>query len=135
MIADLQAIQHKIPQELASNNIKTPAVANVTVGNIKLMLSTWEVAAFLKGGDETSETLQRSVAARAFLAAQMELRKHGGSATDLRSAIHVAKYESAKIQARVSVAKQNNDIDSTVNLAATSKRLLMIIEEAEKLAK
>jgi len=135
VIADLQAIQHKIPQELASNNIKTPAVANVTVGNIKLMLSTWEVAAFLKGGDETSETLQRSVAARAFLAAQMELRKHGGSATDLRSAIHVAKYESAKIQARVSVAKQNNDIDSTVNLAATSKRLLMIIEEAEKLAK
>ncbi|HTD21768.1 MAG TPA: hypothetical protein VK738_03890 [Terriglobales bacterium] len=135
VIADLQAIQHKIPQELASNNIKTPAVASVTVGNIKLMLSTWEVAAFLKGGDETSETLQRSVAARAFLAAQMELRKHGGSATDLRSAIHVAKYESAKIQARVSVAKQNNDIDSTVNLAATSKRLLMIIEEAEKLAK
>src|SRR5260370_3516 len=74
VIADLQAIQHKIPQELASNNIKTPAVANVTVGNIKLMLSTSEVAAFLKGGDETSETLQRSVAARAFLAAQMELR-------------------------------------------------------------
>ncbi len=65
----------------------------------------------------------------------MEVRKHGGSSTDLRSAMHVAKYESAKIQARVSVAKQNNDIDNAVNLAATSKRLLMIIEEADKLAK
>lgn len=133
--ADLQAIQQKIPEELANNNVKTPTVVSVTVGNIKLMLSTWEVAAFLKGGDETSETLQRSVAARAFLTGQMEARKHGGSATDLRSAIHVAKYESAKIQARVSVAKQANDIDTTVNLAATSKRLLMVIEEAEKLTK
>lgn len=134
-IADLQAIQHQIPVELANNNVKAPAVSSVTLGNLKIMLSTWEVAAYLKGGDETSETLQRSVAARAFLGAQMEVRKRGGSGTDLRSAIHVAKYESAKIQARVSVAKQNNDIDNTVNLSATSKRLLMVIEEAEKLAK
>ena len=134
-IADLQAIQQQIPVELANSNVKTPAVAGVTIGNLKLMLSSWEVAAYLKGGDENSETLQRSVAARAFLGAQMEVRKHGGSSTDLRSAIHVAKYESAKIQARVSVAKQNHDIDNAVNLAATSKRLLMVIEEADKLAK
>jgi hypothetical protein len=120
---------------LANSGVKAGSVAAITVGNLKLALSTWEVSAFLKGGDETSETLQRSVSARGFLAAQMELRKRGGSSTDLRSAIHVAKYESAKIQARVSVAKQANDIDNTVNLAATSKRLLMIIEEAEKLAK
>jgi len=134
-IADLQAIQQQIPVELANNGIKSPAVTSVTIGNLKLMLSSWEVAAYLKGGDENSETLQRSVAARAFLGAQMEVRKHGGSSTDLRSAIHVAKYESAKIQARVSVAKQNNDLDNAVNLAATSKRLLMVIEEADKLAK
>src|SRR5260370_21713734 len=53
VIADLQAIQHKIPQELASNNIKTPAAANVTVGKIKLMLSTWDVSTFLQSVDET----------------------------------------------------------------------------------
>jgi hypothetical protein len=134
-VADLQAIQQQIPKELASNNVKTPAVTSVTIGNLKIVLASWEVAAYLKGGDETSETLQRSVAARAFLGAQMEVRKRGGSGTDLRSAIHVAKYESAKIQARVSVAKQNYDFDNTVNLAATSKRLLVVIEEAEKLAK
>ncbi|HZS29606.1 MAG TPA: hypothetical protein VFB76_20440 [Candidatus Angelobacter sp.] len=134
-IADLQAIQQQIPKELADGNVKPGTVANVTVGNMKIMLSSWEVTAYLKGGDETSETLQRSVAARVFLGAQIEVRKRGGSGTDLRSAIHVAKYESAKIQARVSVAKQNNDIDNAVNLAATSKRLLMIIEEAEKHAK
>jgi hypothetical protein len=134
-VADLQAIQQRVPVELANNNIKTPAVASVTIENLKIVLASWEVAAYLKGGDETSETLQRSVAARAFLGAQMELRKRGGSGTDLRSAIHVAKYESAKIQARVSVAKQNGDLDNTVNLAATSKRLLMVIEEAEKLTK
>jgi hypothetical protein len=134
-VADLQAIQQQIPKELAGNNVKTPAVTSVTIGNLKIVLASWEVAAYLKGGDETSETLQRSVAARAFLGAQMEVRKRGGSGTDLRSAIHVAKYESAKIQARVSVAKQNYDFDNTVNLAATSKRLLVVIEEAEKLAK
>jgi len=134
-VADLQAIQQRIPAELANNNVKTPAVSSVTIGNLKIVLATWEVAAYLKGGDETSETLQRSVAARAFLGAQMDVRKRGGSGTDLRSAIHVAKYESAKIQARVSVVTLNIDNDNTENLAATSKRLLVVIEEAEKLAK
>lgn len=134
-IADLQAIQQKVPQELASSGTKGGSAATVTLGNLKLALSTWEVNAFLKRGDETSETLQRSVSARGFLASQIDLRKRGGPVSDLRSALHVAKYESAKIQARLSVAKQANDIDNSVNLAATSKRLLMLIEEADKLAK
>lgn len=134
-IADLQAIQQKIPQELAGNGIKAGSMASITLGNLKLALSTWEVNAFLKGGDETSETLQRSVSARGFLASQIDLRKRGGPMNDLRSAVHVAKYESAKIQARLSVAKQANDIDNAVNLAATSKRLQVLIEEADKLAK
>lgn len=134
-IADLQAIQRKIPQELAGNGIKAGSATSITLGNLKLALSTWEVNAFLKGGDETSETLQRSVSARGFLASQIDLRKRGGPVNDLRSALHVGKYESARIQARLSVAKQANDIDNVVNLAATSKRLQVLIEEADKLAK
>jgi len=47
----------------------------------------------------------------------------------------MAQLESAKIQARIAVAKQAKDIDAAVNLAATSKRLLSVLDEAEKPAK
>jgi hypothetical protein len=41
--------------------------------------------------------------------------------------------EAEKIQARVAVAKDAKDIDAACNLAATSKRLMALVDEAEKL--
>jgi len=62
-------------------------------------------------------------------------RRKKGEGIDMRTAVRMAQLESAKIQARIAVAKQAKDIDAAVNLAATSKRLLSVLDEAEKPAK
>ena len=132
--ADLQGTLEHIAEELRKLNIKEAAVANVVLGGVKLMLSTWEVGAFVKGGDETADALQQAVAARAILAAQLDLRKKG-QPVDMSDVIKTAELESRKIQARIAVAKQAKDIDAAVNLAATSKRLSGLLDEAIKPAK
>jgi hypothetical protein len=132
--ADLQNTLEHIAEELRKLNIKEAAVANVVLGGVKLMLSTWEVGAFVKGGDETADTLQQAVAARAMLAAQLDLRKKG-QPVDMSAVIKTAEAESKKIQAQIAVAKQAKDIDAAVNLAATSKRLSGLLDEAAKPAK
>jgi hypothetical protein len=75
------------------------------------------------------------VAARALLLSQVERRKHGEAGLDLRGAVKTAQLEAAKIQARIAIAKESKDIDSAVNLAATSKRLMTLLEEADKISK
>ena len=37
------------------------------------------------------------------------------------------------MEARIAAAKEDNNIDAAVNLAATTKRLLALIDEAAKL--
>jgi hypothetical protein len=131
---DLQSTLEHIAEELRKLNIKDAAVANVVLGGVKLMLSTWEVGAYVKGGDDTADTLQQAVAARAMLAAQLDLRKKG-QPVDMSAVIKTAELESKKIQAQIAVAKQAKDIDAAVNLAATSKRLSGLLDEAAKPAK
>ena len=134
VLSELQSSVEHIKRDLGKAAVKPGAVANVVLNGIKLMLSSWEVASFLQGSDETAERLQRAVAARALLMAPLERRKKGET-VDLRAAIKTAQLESAKIQARIAVAKEAKDIDSAVNLAATSKRLSALLEEADKAGK
>ena len=46
----------------------------------------------------------------------------------------MAHAEAAQIQEQVARAKEAKNIDAAVNLAASGKRLLALMEEAEKLA-
>ena len=130
--AEMQAAVDQINRELTKNHVKADSAANIPLGGVKLMLSSWEVGAFLQNADETTETLQRAVAARAVIAAQIERRKRGEIPLDLPQVIKMAQLESGKIQARIASAKQAKDIDSAVNLAATHKRLLALMDEAVK---
>ena len=130
--AEMQAAVDRINQELTKHRVKAGSIANIPLGGVKLMLSSWEVGAFLKNADETTETLQRAVAARAVIAAQIERRKRGEIPLDLPQVIKMAQHESGRITARIAVAKQAKDIDSAVDLAATHKRLLALLDEARK---
>lgn len=132
---DIQVHQEQIAQQLTSNHVKVGSIANLALGPIKLMLSSWEVEAYVEGGTESSGVLQRAVAARVILAEQLEKRKRGDDAPQLHPAMKLAHLESAKIQARIAIARESKDIDSAVNLAATSKRLSQLIEEAGKFSK
>ena len=114
-----------LPQSSAS-------VSNLALGQTKLLLASWEVAAFTRGGDDVSDALQRAVAARAILQIAVESTKRGEPA-GVAQAISTAHAEAAQMQERIAAAKDAKNIDAAVNLAATHKRLLSLLAESEKL--
>jgi hypothetical protein len=122
----------KIAEQLLKLPANATSVSNVMMGPTKLLLASWEVTAFTRGGDDASDALQRAVAARAILSIFME-RKKKREAADLKAAIGIAHAEAALMQERIAEAKDAKNIDAAVNLAATHKRLLNLIAEAEKL--
>ena len=129
---DLDSCLEQIASQLIHITPKAAPVTNVSIGAIKLLLASWEVAAFVRGGDDVSDSLQRAVAARALLAVQVEAIKAGGK-LDLSEAVKAAHTEAAQLQELIAEAKDAKNIDAAVNLAASAKRLLGGIEEAEKL--
>ena len=126
----LEVLAELLFREAAKPGVVT---ASVQMGSAKLLLSSWEVAAFVRGGDEISDGLQRAVAARALLFQGVEKTKRGLPAP-LKSLLQMAHAEAARIQEQVARAKDARNIDAAVNLAASGKRLLALMEEAEKLA-
>ncbi|MEO6119607.1 MAG: hypothetical protein ABIP12_02870, partial [Terriglobales bacterium] len=128
----LEACLEQIATQLINTAPKAAPVTNVVIGTTKLLLASWEVAAFVRGGDDVSDSLQRAVAARALLNVQVAAVKADGTA-DLMGAIDAAHLEAAQLQELIAEAKDAKNIDAAVNLAASAKRLLGAIDEAEKL--
>jgi hypothetical protein len=125
-----QAIESIAEQLFAAKQKAT--VSSVIVGNTKELLASWEVKAFVQGGDATCASIQRAVAARCLLSDCANAAK-AGQKHPLQAALDCAHAEAAAIQEQVAKAKQRGDIDSAVSLAATAKRLLTLIDASEKL--
>lgn len=125
-----QAIESIAEQLFAGKQKAT--VSTVVVGNTKELLASWEVKAFVQGGDATCASLQRAVTARCLLSDCVNSAKAGQKHL-LHAALECAHSEAAAIQEQVAKAKQRGDIDSAVSLAATAKRLLTLIDATEKL--
>lgn len=121
----------QIAERLLHTTIKNAQVTNLTFGDLKILLASWEVEAFTHGGNESADTMQRAVAARVALSLAMEEKK-SGRAGDISEAIGWAHAEAAQIQERIAEAKEKKNIDAAVNLAATSKRLVALAADAEK---
>ncbi len=130
---EVETYRAQIEEQIKSLGPRDGAVATVALGPLKLLLSSWEVSAYATGKDVTAEILQRAVAARAVLLVAIDQRKYSGNSEQLRSALWQVQVESEKIQARVGIAKDAKDLDAACNLAATSKRLMSLVDEAEKL--
>jgi hypothetical protein len=122
----------QIAERLLHTAIKNASVTNLMFGSLKVMLASWEVSAFKHGGDDTSDTLQRAVAARVALQLAIEEKKEGRTAS-IKESIAAAHAEAAQMQERIAAAKEQKNVDAAVNLAASSKRLLALIAEAEQL--
>lgn len=127
----LETCLEQIAEQLINLPVKNASVSHVMLNGSKLLLASWEVHAFTRGGDEVSDSLQRAVAARAILDLALGSKKRGETA-DVPAALKIAHTEAAEIQARIAEAKDKRNIDAAVNLAATCKRLLGLVEEAEK---
>jgi hypothetical protein len=109
------------------------SMSTIVLQNTKVLLSSWEVAAFVAEGDQEAEDLRRAVVARALLAVATEERKRSGDLSQLASALTLAKTEVSYFQGRVEQAKRAKNTEAAVNLGISTKRLLSFIEEAEKL--
>jgi hypothetical protein len=109
------------------------SMSTIVLQNTKVLLSSWEVAAFIAEGDQEAEDLRRAVVARALLAVAMEERKRSGDLNQMAAALTLAKSEVSYFQGRVEQAKRAKNTEAAVNLGISTKRLLSFIEEAEKL--
>jgi hypothetical protein len=108
------------------------SMTTVRVGAARLLMSSWEVAAFVSEDGPAAEDLRRAVVARALVTAAMEQAKEQGVATPLDRVLPIARMEVSRLQERVEVAKQAKDTEAAVNLGISTKRLLSALDEAEK---
>jgi hypothetical protein len=128
----LQNCVEDITEQLRAMPVKhSPTVSAIVLGGCKLLVATWEAQAFF-GDDALSKALQRTVAARTILYVCMDRHKKN-EATDLTFALELAQAQVEEMKAQVIIAKESKNIDAAVNLAATAKRLLSLIADAEKL--
>jgi hypothetical protein len=109
------------------------SMTTVKLGTVRLLMSSWEVAAFVSEDGPAAEDLRRAVVARALLTSNLERAKETGNATGLDRALTIARVEVSRLQERVEAAKQAKDTEAAVNLGISTKRLLSALDESEKL--
>jgi hypothetical protein len=120
-------------QLIAAPPSRGRSMTTVKIGTARILMSSWEVAAFVSEDGPSAEDLRRAVVARALITAEMEAARESGNATALDRALSVARVEVSRLQERVDVAKQAKDTEAAVNLGISTKRLLSALDEAEKL--
>jgi hypothetical protein len=109
------------------------SMTTIRLGGARILMSSWEVAAFVSEDGFAAEDLRRAVVARAMVTVATESAKETGNATSLDKALTIARVEVTRLQERVDVAKQAKDTEAAVNLGISTKRLLSALDEAEKL--
>jgi hypothetical protein len=120
-------------QLIAAPPSRGRSMSTVVLQDTKVLLSSWEVTAFVNEGGQEAEDLRRAVVARALLALASDRRKRSGDESALASALVLARAEVSYFQGRVEQAKRAKNTEAAVNLGISAKRLLSFMEEAEKL--
>lgn len=120
-------------QLIAAPPSRGRSMSTVILQDTKVLLSSWEVAAFVSEDGPESEDLRRAVVARALLAVATDGRKRSGDETALTAALTLARNEVSYFHGRVEQAKRAKNTEAAVNLGISTKRLLSFMEEAEKL--
>ncbi|MGH9733064.1 MAG: hypothetical protein ACRD8A_00570 [Candidatus Acidiferrales bacterium] len=120
-------------QLIAAPPSRGRSMSTVVLQDTKVLLSSWEVAAFVSEGNQEAEDLRRAVVARSLLAVATDHLKRSGDQASLASALALARNELSYFQTRVEQAKRTKNTEAAVNLGISAKRLLSFVEEAEKL--
>jgi hypothetical protein len=133
-ILDFEACMEQIWEQL----IATPpspgrSMTTIRLGAARVLLSSWEVSAFVSEDGPSAEDLRRAVVARALVSAATESTRETGNATSLDRALAVARTEVTRLLERVDAAKHAKDTEAAVNMGISAKRLNSAIDEAEKL--
>jgi hypothetical protein len=132
--ADLENCEEKIWEQLiATPPVRGRSMTTVTVEGTRILLSAWEVAAFVSDSGPTSEDVRKAIVARAMLGMAIERRKQFVDVKILHQALAHARYGIRHFQESVDQLKRAKKIDAAVNLSISLKRLLSLAEEAEQL--
>jgi len=131
---DFETCLEKIWEQLiATPPTRGRSMTTVKIGAARILLSSWEVSAFVSEDGPAAEDLRRAVVARAMVTGAVESAKETGNATSMDKALSIARIEVSRLQERVDIAKQAKDTEAAVNLGISTKRLLTALDEAEKL--
>ena len=131
---EFETCMEKIWEQLiAAPPSRGRSMTTIRLGPARILMSSWEVAAFVSEDGFAAEDLRRAVVARALVTVATEMAKESGNATGLDNALSVARIEISRLQERVDAAKQAKDTEAAVNLGISTKRLLSALDEAEKL--
>jgi hypothetical protein len=134
VVLDFENCMEQIWEQLiATPPSRGRSMTTVKIGGARILMSSWEVTAFVSEDGPSAEDLRRAVVARVLVTAAMESAKETGNATSLDRAMSMARVEVTRLQERVDVAKQAKDTEAAVNLGISTKRLLSALDEAEKL--
>jgi hypothetical protein len=134
VLLDFETCMEQIWEQLiATPPSRGRSMTTVKIGGARILMSSWEVTAFVSEDGASAEDLRRAVVARVLVTAAMESAKETGNATSLDRAMNMARVEVTRLQERVDVAKQAKDTEAAVNLGISTKRLLSTLDEAEKL--
>jgi hypothetical protein len=133
---DIETLEEKVWEQLiATPPTRGRSMTTVTVENARVLLSAWEVAAFISESGQDSEDLRRLIVARALLSTSIDRRKRLMDFKTLHQAITHARAEIPRFQERVDQLKRTMKTDGAVNLGISLKRLLSLVDEAEQLQK
>jgi hypothetical protein len=135
-MVEVENLEERIWEQLiATPPSRGRSMTTVTVDNTRILLSAWEVAAFVSDSGQESEELRRLIVARAMLSTSIERRKRLMDFRFLHKAIAHARTEIPRFQERVDQLKRNQKTDGAVNLGISLKRLISLVDEAEQLQK
>jgi hypothetical protein len=133
-VTDLENCEEKIWEQLiATPPVRGRSMTTVTVEGTRILLSAWEVAAFVSDSGPTSEDLRKAIVSRAMLGMAIERRKQFVDVKILHQALAHARSGIRHFQEQIDQLKRGKKIDAAVNLSISLKRLLSLAEEAERL--
>jgi hypothetical protein len=133
---EVENLEEKIWEQLiATPPVRGRSMTTVTVQETRVLLSAWEVAAFISASGQDSDDLRRVIVARAMLSVAIERRKRILDFKILQQAVTHARGEIPRFQERIDQLKRTKKTDSAVNLGISVKRLLALVDEAEQLQK
>jgi hypothetical protein len=131
---DFEACMEQIWEQLiATPPVRGRTMTTVRISETRILLSSWEVAAFVSETGGSAEDLRRAVAARAMVSAATAMAKEKGHKFALDKALAVGRVEASRLQDRVDFAKAAKNTEAAVNLGISTKRLLSALDEAEKI--
>ncbi|HKF41035.1 MAG TPA: hypothetical protein VKB21_08085, partial [Candidatus Acidoferrum sp.] len=118
---DFESCMEKVWEQLISAPpSRGRSMTTVRIGGARLLMSSWEVAAFVSEDGPGAEDLRRAVVARALVTSAVEQAKESGNAMVLDRVLPIARVEVSRLQERVEGAKQAKDTEAAVNLGIST---------------